>query len=117
MKKIVFTKTLDCLNKLKSEKKKVGDKIVEYRLQLHAHNGSWFDTWMFLNNLPCDRRIVDLIENGKGIFSLKVLNGYIQSNKKQIPRNIFFSCGMTHLIYSLKKLCKTYKKQEDLLRT
>ena len=60
---------LDCLLKLKGEERKVNNKIVEYNLQLHAHNGSGFDTWIILNNLPCDRHIVgDIIKNGKGII-------------------------------------------------
>ena len=34
-----------CLN-LKGEERKVKNKIVEYNLQMHAHNGSGFDTWI-----------------------------------------------------------------------
>ena len=45
---------------------------------MHAHNGSGFDTWIILNNLPCDKHIVNIIKNGKGIISLKVFNGYIE---------------------------------------
>ena len=57
---------LDYLLKLKGEERKVNNKIVEYNLQMHAHNGSSFDTWIILNNLPCDRHIVgDIIKNGK----------------------------------------------------
>ena len=71
-------KALDFCLKLKGDARKVNNKIVEYNLQMHAHNGSGFDTWIILNNLPCDRRIVgDIIKNGKGIISLKVFNGYI----------------------------------------
>ena len=44
--------------KVKGEERK---KIVEYNLQLFAHNGSVFDTWIILNNLPCDKLIVDII--------------------------------------------------------
>ena len=63
---------LDYLLKLKGEERKVNNKIVEYNLQMHAHNGSGFDTWIILNNLPCDRHIVgDIIKNGKGIIELK----------------------------------------------
>ena len=57
---------LDYLLKLKGEERKVNNKIVEYNLQLHAHNGSGFDTWVILNNLPCDKHIVDIIKNGRG---------------------------------------------------
>ena len=97
--------------------KKMKDKIVEYNLQLHAHNGSGFDTWIILNNLPCNKRIVDIIKNGRGIISMKLLKGYIQNNKKQIPQYIKFGCGMTHLNYSLKKLGKTFKLPKELLKT
>ena len=68
---------LDYLLKLKGEERKVKNKIVEYNLQMHAHNGSGFDTWIVLNNLPCDKHIVDIIKNGKGIIELKVFNGLI----------------------------------------
>ena len=57
------------------------------------------------------------MKNGKGIIELKVLNGYIEKNKKQTPQNLYFCCGMTHLSYSLKKLGKTSKLQEELLKT
>ena len=62
-------KALDFGLKLKGEeyKDKKG-KVLEYNLQLHAHNGSGFDTWIVLNNLPCDKRIVNIIKNGKGII-------------------------------------------------
>ena len=113
-------KALDYLLKLKGEERKVNNnnKIVEYNLQLHAHNGSGFDTWVILNNLPCDRHIVgDIIKNGKGIIELKVFNGYIYKNNKQIPQYLHFRCGMTHLNYSLKKLGKTFELQKELLKT
>ena len=49
-------KVLDFCLKLKGEERKtIINKIVEYDLQLHAHNGSGFDTWIILNNLPCDK--------------------------------------------------------------
>ena len=52
---------LDFCLKLKGEeyKDKKG-KVLEYNLQLHAHNGSGFDTWVVLNNLDCDKRIVNV---------------------------------------------------------
>ena len=116
---------LDYLLKLKGEERKVKNKIVEYNLQMHAHNGSSFDTWIILNNLPCDisfvtiyRHIVgDIIKNGKGIISLKVFNGLIHKNNKQIPQYLHFRCGMTRLNYSLKKLGKTFELPKELLKT
>ena len=109
-------KALDFCLKLKGEeyKDKKG-KFLEYNLQLHAHNGSGFDTWVVLINLPCVKRIVNIIKNGKGIIELKVFNGYIQSktSTKQIPQYLHSRCGMTHLNYSLKKLGKTFKLQKE----
>ena len=103
-------KSLNFLLKIKGEERKVNNKIVEYNLQMHAHNGSGFDTWIILNNLPCDKHIVgDIIKNGKGIISMKIFNGYIAKNNKQIPQYLIFRCGMTHINYSLKKLGKTFK--------
>ena len=107
---------LDCLLKLKGEEQKGKNKIVEYNLQLHAHNGSGFDTWIILNNLRCDKHIVDIIKNGKGIIELKIFNGLIYKNKKRIPQYLHFKCGMTHLNYSLKKLGKTFKLPKELLK-
>ena len=103
---------------MKGEERQVKNKIVEYNLQLHAHNGSGFDTWIILNNLPCDKLIVgDIIKNGKNIIEPKVINGLMDKNFKEIPQNLHFGCGMTHLIYSLKKLGKTSKLQRELLKT
>ena len=68
---------LDFCLRLKGDERRVKNKIVEYKLQMHAHNGSGFDTWIVLNNLPYDKHIVDIIKNGKGIIELKVFNGLI----------------------------------------
>ena len=111
-----ISNALDYCLKLKEERK-VKNKIVEYNLQLHAHNGSGFDTWIILNNLDCDKHIVTIIKNGKGIISLKIFNGYIEKNKKQIAQYLIFRCGMTHLNYSLKKLGKSFILPKSLLKT
>ena len=37
---------LDFCLKLRGEERKLKNKIVEYNLQMHAHNGSDFDTWI-----------------------------------------------------------------------
>ena len=69
---------LDFCLKLKGEERKVKNKIVEYILQMHTHNGSSFDNWIILNNTPCDKHIVtDIVKNGKSFFELKVYNGLI----------------------------------------
>ena len=54
-------KALDFCLKLKGEEYKYRKgKVLEYNLQLHAHNGSAFDTSIVLNNLPCDKRVVNI---------------------------------------------------------
>ena len=91
------TKMLDCLLKQKCEKRKADTMIVDYCLQLHDHNASGFDTWIKLNNLPCERRRVEMIENGKSRLSLKLSDKYVCGvNKKQITQYLFYGCGMTH---------------------
>ena len=64
------------------ENQKSQNRIVEYILHLVAHNGSGFDSYVVLNNLPQWRSIVDFIKNGDGIVSLKIFNGYVDENKK-----------------------------------
>ena len=61
-------------------------KFSEHNLQLHAQNGCGFDTWIVLNNLPCDKRIVNIIKNGKSLIDLKIFNEFIEKNKKQVPQ-------------------------------
>ena len=90
-------------------------KIVEYNVQLHAHNGCGFDTWIVLNNLLCDKHVVNINKNGKRIIEMKVFNGYLE--KKETPQNHHFGCGMTHLNHSIKKLGKTFKLQKEVLKT
>ena len=58
-------KALDFCLKLKEEREDIKNKILEYNLQLHAHNGSGFDTWIILNNLPCDKRVVNIVKMPK----------------------------------------------------
>ena len=55
-----------------------------------------------LNNLPCGKTPIKIIKNGKCLIELKVFNGYIEKNKKQIPQCFHFIYGVTHLNYSLK---------------
>ena len=101
--------------KFKGKERKFNEKIVENNLQLHAHNGSVFDTWILLNNLPCDKHIVDIIKHGKGIVSLRVFKGYIQY--KKIPQYLVFRCGLTHSNFSFKNLGKTFKIRKEFLKT
>ena len=118
---VVF-KGIDCINEMldyvlsfKGEPKKVKNKIVEYNLYLIAHNGSGFDSYVVLNNLPQWRSIVKTIKNGAGIVSLKIFNGYVDSVKK-IPQYVHFRCGRVHINKSLRKIGESYKLQESLLK-
>ena len=118
---VVFKETncinekLDCVLSFKGEPKKVKNKIVEYNLYLVAHNGSGFDSYVVLNNLPQWRSVVKLIKNGAGIISLKIFNGYVDE-KKKIPQYVHFRCGRVQINKSLKKIGESYKLQEKLLK-
>ena len=118
---VVFKGT-DCINEMldyvlsfKGEPKKIKNKIVEYNLYLIAHNGSGFDSYVVLNNLPQWRSVVKLIKNGAGIVSLKKFNGYVDPVKK-IPQNVHFRCERVHNNKSLRKIGESYKLQESLLK-
>ena len=91
------------------------NKIVEYNFQFHAHNGSWFDTWVLKNSLLCDKCIVIIVKKGKCNIELKVFNGHI--GNEQTSQYIHFRCGRIHLNYSPNKLGKTFKLQKELLKT
>ena len=105
---------LDHVLSFKGEPKKIKKKIVEYNLYLIAHNGSDFDSYVVLNNLPQWRSVVKLIKNGAGIISLKIFNGYVDPVKK-IPQYVHFRCGRVHINKSLRKIGESYKLQESLL--
>ena len=118
---VVFKGT-DCINEMldhdlsfKGEPKKVNNKIVEYNLYLIAHNGTGFDSYVVLKNLPQWRSVVKLIKDGAGIISLKIFNGYVDQNKK-IPQYVHFRCGRVHINKSLKKLGESYKLHKSLLK-
>ena len=79
------SKVLDFCLKLRADERRISlkYKVVDYNLQLHAHNGSGFDTWIVLKNVPCDKHLVDNIKNSKDISSLRVFNGYIHNLKNK----------------------------------
>ena len=115
---VVFKGT-DCINEMldhvlsfKGEPKKVNNRIVEYNLYLIAHNGSGFDSHGVLNDLAQWRSVVKLIKNAAGVISFKLLNGYVDQNKK-IPQYVHFRCGRVHINKSLKKIGESYKLQES----
>ena len=108
-----ITKVLDYLWSLNGEPKRlIDDKVVEYRLRIHAHNGSGFDVWIILNNLTWERDICKIIKSGKGIFSINIFTGYVINDKnKSLPQCVYFEYGITHLFYSLEKSGTNYKKK------
>ena len=93
---------LDRVLSLKGEPKKVKNKIVVYNLYLIAHNGSGFDSYVALNNLPQWRSVVKLFKKGAGIISLEIFNGCVDPVKK-IPQYVHFRCGRGHINKNLKK--------------
>ena len=101
---------------MKGEERKLKNKIVEYNLQLHAHNGCGFDTWVILNNLPCDKHIIDIIKNGKGFNFIKIFKGYIHNGKKTNSSiSNFQMCYDTYKLF-FKKIGKTFKLQKESLK-
>ena len=88
--------------RLKESQKKVNNRSVKYNLYLIAHNGSRFDSYVVLNNLPQWRSNVDFIKDGAGIVSLKTFNVYVDQNKK-IPQYVHFRCRRVHFNKSLEK--------------
>ena len=117
-----LTEMFERLLLLEGEPKKINrngkEFIAEYELKLIAHNGSGFDTWIILNNLPSWSRIMNLIKNGKGIISLKIFNGMVnvKANSKGQPQCLTFTCSMNHMKSSLRKLGETYKLQTSLMK-
>ena len=61
--------------------------------------------------------MVNIIKNGKSIIDLKIVNRYIEKNKKQVPQYLYFRCGTIHLNYSLRKIGRTFTLQKELLKT
>ena len=72
------------------------------------HNGSGFDSYVVLNNLPQWRSVVNLIKNGSGVVSSKIFNG--------LHQYVHFRCGRVHTNSSLKKIGISYKLQLFLLK-
>ena len=88
--------------------KKLKNKIDDYNLKLISHNGSGFDSYVVLNNLPQWRSVVNLNEIGAGNVSLNFFNGYVYENRKN-TQYVHFRCGRVHINNSLKKLGNMYK--------
>ena len=92
--------------------------LSEYELKMIAHNGSGFDIWIILYNLPEWCSIGNMIKTGKGIISLKIHNGNVEckNGSKGKPQYITFVCSMNHLSASLRKLGETFGLQKELLK-
>ena len=92
--------------------------LSSYELKMIAHNGSGFDAWIILYNLPDWCSIASMIKTGKGIINLKILNGFVggKNGSKGKPQYITFVCSMNHLSSSLKKLGETFGLQKELLK-
>ena len=95
--------------------KKIKNKIVESTLNLIAHNGSGFDSYVVLNKLLQWRSVVKRYRNGGGINSPKTFKGYVDE-KKNIPQYVHFRCGRGQINKSLKKIGESYKLQPSLLK-
>ena len=78
---------LDHVLSLKGEAKRKNNRIVEYILYLIAQNGSGFDSYVVLSNLPQWRSVVIFFKNGAGIVSLKMFNGYVDP-VKEVPQYV-----------------------------
>ena len=96
---------LDYVLQFEGKAKRIDNKIVEYNFYLIAHNGSGFDSFVVLNNLPQWRTVANFIKNGLGIVSWKTFNGYVDPVKK-IPQYVHFRCGLLHIKDSLKNRMK-----------
>ena len=110
-----INKMLDYVLQFKGEPQRINNKIVKYNLYLIAHKGSGFDSYVVLNNLPQWRTVVILIKNGSGIVTPKIINGYVDPDKKT-PQYVHLRCGLLHIKDSLKNIGKSYKLQESLLK-
>ena len=55
---------LDHVLQFKGEPKRLNNENVNYKLYILAHNGSGFDSYVILNNLPQWRTVVNLLKDG-----------------------------------------------------
>ena len=97
--------TLAHVLSFRGEHTKVNNKIVQYNLYLIACNGSGFDSYVVLNNLPQWRSVVNSIKNGAGIVSLRIFNSCVDQNKKLL--NMFI------LDVEEFRLIKILKKKQE----
>ena len=79
-------------------------------------NGSGFDSYVVLNNLPQWRTVVNIIKKGTGIVSFEVFNGYVERKTRKSLKYVNFRCGRVHIINSLKKIGISYELKALLLK-
>ena len=113
---VVVLVMLQIFIKFQRRRKKVENKIVEYNLQIQAHNTSGFDTWITKHILSCDKHILDIIKNGNSVFELKIFNGYISVNNIETssPKPTFYIWNKSSKLF-VKKMGKTFILQKQLL--
>ena len=71
-------------------------KNVEYEIQFIAHNGSAFDTFIFLRTLSKRHKIANVVRNGKVEISMKTTSRIIKKDEKiNVPQYKVFRIGMT----------------------
>ena len=76
-----------CLKLKGDERNTITNKVVQYNLQLPAHNCSGFDTWITLKNVTFDKHIVDILKNVKR-SSISKYSMVIFITTKNKPLNI-----------------------------
>ena len=82
----------------------MGNRIVEYDLQIIAHNGKPSDRYVVLNCLSNWHSISKIVKKGKGIIFLKTFNTITKETENNyFPHYNKFRCGMTHLISSFER--------------
>ena len=91
-------------------------KITEYSFQLHAHNRRGFDTWIILNNLPCDKKVVEFIENGREYFLWKCSVDICKIIETKFLINYFSVCYDSFEFFA-KKLKKKYNLRKEFIET
>ena len=100
---------LDWLVFFKWDYRNLKIKNVEFELQLLAHNGNSFDTYVVLNSLSNWQRIVNIVKKEKGIIYSKNFNRKRKlSENKYVPQYRNVRYGMTHINRSFKNVGTTY---------
>ena len=106
---------LDHVLSFKGEPVKVKYEIVDFNINLIANNGSGFDSYIVLNNLPQWRSIINLNKNEAGIVSLTKFNGYV-IEKRKILNMYILDVGEFILLVVWKKIGVSFKLQLSFLK-